>query len=326
MISIIVPIYNVDKYIDRCLNSIKSHTYTDFEVLMVDDGSTDKSTHIAKSFLQDNRFRYFYQENSGQAAARNLGLDNVRGKYVCFIDSDDYIENDYLQILLKTLKENDADIAQCGVSRVWENGRKRSLYSYKISSAIYTDIKNYILSSSFACWNKIYKVELFKNLRFPEGIKFEDFALMPQVYNRASKIASTPDYLYNYLCRSNSTTTKTKIQHDILKAQNILETSEFGRCNKDIMQIFFVRQIMGSLLWAMIQDSKYSPEVKNIMNEGLRKYPLLKETVSDSTIGTNKSSWGRMLINGNYRMAKYYALLYTLIYKSMRCIYRLVKK
>lgn len=141
MISIIVPIYNVERYIRKCLDSIANQTYKDFEVLMINDGSTDRSAEIAETYLHDNRFQLINKSNGGQGQARNIGLEKAKGEYVCFIDSDDFIASEYLEILYGLLKNNSADIAQCGVNRVWENNDRTQAYSYTgLEKAIYTNI------------------------------------------------------------------------------------------------------------------------------------------------------------------------------------------
>lgn len=325
MISVIVPIYNVEKYLNRCLDSIKNQSYSDFEVLMIDDGSTDRSQDIARSYLHDTRFKLYSQPNQGQGAARNKGLDNINGDYICFIDSDDYIEVSFLETLLNSITHNCADIAQCGVMRVWENGRKVIVKAHESGDAVYTDIDSYIRTASFSICNKIFKAGLFDNLRFPEGIKFEDFALAPQVYSRAKKIASISPRLYNYLWRNDSTTTAVKIQPDILKAQVVLEKSEIGRNNAELMAIFFVRQVMGSMLWGMIQNNEYDDSVKAIMQDGKEKYPQLGQTIDNKTIGAGKSMWGHLLLNGHYRLAGLYARMYTITYNVARKLYHLVR-
>ncbi len=319
IISIIVPIYNVEKYLAKCLDSIKNQTFQDLEVLMIDDGSTDNSGEIAKTYLTDNRFKYIHTENNGQGAARNKGLDIATGNYVCFIDSDDFISPEYIMALLNLLATNDADIAQCGVNRVWEDGKIKPYAFTGLEKKVFTDIKKYIATSSFVMVNKLYKISLFDGLRFPGKVKFEDFVLAPQVYERATSIVSTDLRLYNYLWRSNSTTTQIKIQTDILKAFHILESSSFGQHNPDLMHIFFVRQVVGSLIWAMAQQfDEYKDEIKNIMSNAVKQYPQLREYIMQEYIGKHKVFFGKQLVAGNYKMAHYYVMGYTKVYNLLR--------
>lgn len=312
MITIVVPIFNVEKYLQRCLESIQLQTYTDFEVMMVDDGSTDGSSDIARAYsMRDKRFRYIYQTNNGQGSARNNGIRMANGDYLCFVDSDDYVHSQYLELLHKTVQENDAQIASCGVERVFENGR---IVDYKITNqhgaSVIKDIEKYLLTASFSVWNKIFRKELFENLEFPERIKFEDFALMPRVYERAKCIASITDKLYYYSYRSNSTTTGTKINLDILKAQKILEDSDFGQRHPEITKIYCIRQVFGTLLWAMSQETKYKDDVKRISQDAKRRYPDINNFIGDNYIGRGKMYWGRLILNEQYYLAHIYASAY----------------
>ncbi len=325
MISVIVPIYNVEKYLRKCLDSIVNQTYKNFEVIMVNDGSTDGSEELAKQYLIDNRFRLFNQSNQGQGAARNLGIDMSKGDFICFVDSDDYISTQYLENLWAALINNKADIVQCGVQRVWEDGRSANLHPDSLKYKEYSDIKTYIQAAAFSVCDKLFKKELFHGLRFPKGIKFEDFALSPQVYERAKKIVFIPDLLYFYRWRKDSTTTSVKIQPDILKAQHLLENSKFGERNRDILEIFFIRQVMGSLLWSMMLCNESKVKIIEIIDEGIKKYPDLKESINDRTIGTGKTIWGRLLVEGRYNLAIIYAKLYNYNYIVIRHFYRLLK-
>lgn len=325
MISIIIPIYNVEDYLSSCLDSIKIQTYSDFEVLMVNDGSKDSSRDIAESFLSDCRFRLFNQINKGQGAARNIGLDNAKGDYICFVDSDDSIDPQFLEKLLQALTENNADIASCSVFRVWANGQKR-LYDFTgTEDQVYTDIGAYLKTGSFVMWNKIYRRNLFDGLRFPEGIKFEDFALAPQIYSRAKKIVSIKDALYNYLWRNDSTTTKQLVQPDILRAQRVLEISEFGKTNSDILEIYFIRQVVGSLLWSMCMVNRPNSEIAPIVQSCLEKYPEISYKIRREFIGKHKSLFGRLLLKKNYRSAKIYSITYDKTYRLLRKVYELLK-
>lgn len=326
MISVIVPIYNVENYLNRCLDSIKNQTYKDFEVLMIDDGSKDNSAEIARAYLDDPRFKYFYQHNQGLSSARNTGLDNASGEFVCFIDSDDFIELNYLETLLGSLLSNNADVAQCGMSRVQEDGKVSSMYDDRIINKTYTDISDYILTAPFSACNKLFRACLFDNLRFPVGLNFEDFATIPQIISRSKRLSSVNVSLYNYFWRSSSITNQIKIQPDILKVQHYLEETEFGKNNPDIMEIFFIRQVMGSLLWAMIQSKGYENEIKTIIGEAHRKYPQIRSKINDSNIGKLKTMWGKMLFDEHYRLAAYYSKVYTLSYNTARALHHWIKR
>ena len=126
LISVIVPIYNVEKYINRCIDSIIEQTYTNLEIILVDDGSTDNSGSICDEYAKkDNRIKVIHKENGGVSSARNVGLDTAIGQYITFVDSDDYIEKKYCEILLKTLKKQKADCVACGYNRIYKNKEEK---------------------------------------------------------------------------------------------------------------------------------------------------------------------------------------------------------
>lgn len=313
LVSVIIPIYNVERYLQRCLSSLEEQSYKNIEVLMVDDGSTDGCGEIAKAFAErDKRFIYLYQHNAGQGSARNTGMQHSTGEYYCFVDSDDYVSPYYVEYLLKGLHSAKADIAVCKVERFFDSGRrcKHKITNNECSKSETTDIKNYLLNASFSIWNKIYKRQLFDGLSFPAKMKFEDFALIPQVYARAKKIVSISETLYYYYFRRNSTTTGQKVNLDILKAQHLLEDSEFAKYNADALKVYFVRMVMGSLLWAMMQDCLYSSKVKDIIKEGKDKYPELEAFIHEKYIGVGKTIWGKLILNEHFKMAKIYIKVY----------------
>lgn len=186
---------------------------------------------------------------------------------------------------------------------------------YKITNqdgtSIITDIKQYLISASFSVWNKLFRTSLFEGeMHFPEKIKYEDFALMPRIYERAKKIVSRTDKLYYYYYRQNSTTTGVKINEDILRAQHILEDSDFGMRNKEIVEIYFVRQVMGTLLWAMTQKGGSRSKVLEIVHEGQEKYPDIAKYMTDNYIGSYKSLWGKLLLRGYYNVCRLYRCTY----------------
>ena len=124
MISVIVPVYNVEKYIERCVESVLAQTHKEFELILVDDGSTDLSGEICEKLkTKDNRIRVFHQENKGLSAARNKGLIEAAGEYITYIDSDDYVDAFYLEVLHQNAVQYHADISVCGYQRVWENNK-----------------------------------------------------------------------------------------------------------------------------------------------------------------------------------------------------------
>lgn len=204
MISIIVPVYKVEPYLRQCVDSILGQTYRDIEVLLIDDGSPDRCGEICDEYeRQDARVRVFHTENRGLSAARNLGLREARGEYIGFVDSDDWIEPDMYEVLLKRLQETGADIGVCGLWYEHEK-TKREL---KLQEDIYdsNDALSLLIEEKISnhAWNKLYKAELFQNISFPEGVFFEDIVTMHRIIEFCHRVATTQAFGYHYRQRIN---------------------------------------------------------------------------------------------------------------------------
>lgn len=206
-ISIIIPVYGVEKYIKKCLESVKNQTFKDFECLVVDDGTLDNSIKIAQEVIKDDsRFIIINKENGGQGSARNLALDIAKGDYISFIDSDDYVEADYLKLMYEKIIEENADICTCDVAFVDEDSNVVRVFKNKINKYYeeddYLQAKWYI--SNFMC-DKLFKKEIFNNHRFATKLKTnEDVQLLFRIIYK-QKIVSIENILYNYLQRKGST-------------------------------------------------------------------------------------------------------------------------
>ena len=217
MISVIVPVYNVEEYLEECLESIQYQTYTDIEVILVNDGSTDSSTEICERFCQaDSRFRLINQENKGQSAARNRGVKESVGQFIMFVDSDDIINKDVLEVLLPYMKK-DVDIVECGMTR-----NKEEFFLNKTSTIIFEgDAKEAILNCisfdavKFCAFTKLYRREIVEKIPFLEGYIYEDVFTGINYLKHIRKLVVI-DYIgYYYRVRSNSTMTKTFHEKDL---------------------------------------------------------------------------------------------------------------
>lgn len=209
LISIIVPLYNVETYLSWCLDSIMAQTYKNFELILVNDGSTDGSGRICDEYAsKDQRIKVIHQENSGPSIARNVALDLMTGEYVTFIDSDDVVHHRYLEVLLENMLNYGADISAVTFSRVSEFGKLGEAdFSGKV--ATYNPIKAikrilYQKDLENSAWGKLYKSQLFENVRFPESIYYEDLAIFYKVYEKARKIVFEQVGLYGYRKRPSS--------------------------------------------------------------------------------------------------------------------------
>ena len=228
LISIVIPIYNAEKYLEECLNSIKNQTYKNIEVIMVNDGSKDDSETICKRFSEDDaRFRYFTKVNGGVSSARNLGLDNVKGDYITFIDADDWIEEKHLELLINSIKKTNSDI---GVSsykefnnkdtyyiRVYTKQEKNLLNFEKMNRDEFLTLFPKLMSTN-VCFNnavsKLFRKDLVKNLRFDTSIKYgEDLDFYFRLYMNVDSISYVNELTYVYRIHGDSTTSNFNQEH-----------------------------------------------------------------------------------------------------------------
>ena len=204
LISIIVPVFNVDQYLEYCIESILAQTITNYEMILIDDGSTDHSPSICDRYAEKHpQIFVFHQTHLGVADTRNIGLKYSKGDYVVFVDSDDYINPKMLEILYNHLLEFKADISICSFEKVFSHS-KQELPDYDRKLCCYTNIEacEQLFSEEYldmaVCWNKLYKKDLFQNIAFPMGIIHEDEAVAYKLLYQASLIVYTNAKLYYY--------------------------------------------------------------------------------------------------------------------------------
>lgn len=201
MISVIVPVYKVVPYLRQCVESIINQTYNDLEILLIDDGSPDECGEICDEYKEkDKRVKVFHTDNRGLSAARNIGLQNAKGEYIGLIDSDDWIELDMYEVLMRGLEE--ADISVCGYDS--------SSLKVDFDGTIYrgTDVMKALLDEKVNnnMWNKLYRRELFDGVHFPEGRNYEDVAVLHKIVDRAKAVATIQGVKYHYRVRPESIT------------------------------------------------------------------------------------------------------------------------
>lgn len=238
-LSIIIPIYNAARYLEACLDSIVRQTYEDYEVIMVDDGSTDNSAEIAGKFVAaDNRFILFKKPNGGQSSARNMALDNARGKYLTFVDSDDELIDTYTYSnAVAILEQNDGvDIVHFPYFKIFPDGHREQGTCCDINGNVtlvnkkdffekvdvVTDYMNRTRELSSGQWDKVFRASIFDGLRYETGRLFEDTYISCDLYASARSIVLTPVGAYGYYMREGSTTTsnrKLKVYCDQLDSQ-----------------------------------------------------------------------------------------------------------
>lgn len=208
LISVIVPIYNVEKYLDRCVESIVNQTYKKLEIILVDDGSPDNCPQMCESWAEkDKRIKVVHKENGGLSDARNAGMPFATGEIISFIDSDDWIELDMFEKMLNRMQKDNSDIVSCGVKWVEEDGSLiRDVTSENEILDNKTAMKELLNDSKLKqhVWNKIYKYDMIKNIPFEKGKYHEDVFWSYQIVGIAKKVSIIKESFYNYVQRSNS--------------------------------------------------------------------------------------------------------------------------
>lgn len=210
MISIIVPVYNVEEFLDECVQSVVDQTYQNIEIILVDDGSTDGSAALCDAWAEkDGRVKVIHLQHEGVSVARNRGIEAAAGDYLYFIDSDDYIDKTLCQRVMDKFRESDADIVAFGLRRVTETGQTWAEIPGKDAilnreEALLALSREELRNS--AC-SKVCKKELWKDIRFPVGRLFEDTATAHKVLLQANTVCCIPDMLYYYRRREGSTVT-----------------------------------------------------------------------------------------------------------------------
>ena len=205
LVSVIIPVFNVEDYLPSCLDSVLSQTHREIEVILIDDGSTDSSGKICDEYaLKDSRIKVIHKANSGVADARNAGIDAASGDYIAFIDSDDYTDQDYIGYLLGLCTANSSDLACCS-HRVLNSGKESNYRFRKTDPGKYTgksDVMKAFLTTrllSVSVWGKLFKRELFDNIRFPAGKTFyEDDSTMYRLVSESGSavLGAEPKYVY----------------------------------------------------------------------------------------------------------------------------------
>ncbi|MBO4213040.1 MAG: glycosyltransferase family 2 protein [Clostridia bacterium] len=211
-ISVIVPVYKAEKTLGRCVDSILGQTFTDFELLLIDDGSPDRSGELCDAYAaKDGRVKVIHQENSGAAAARNVGMENAAGEYIAFVDSDDFIEPDFLKVLYDLSCRSGCDITMCNYRSINGGSVEQVLHGFAegtaldadgVKSVIFKNIVDRRTDGYFALWNKLIKAEVIRknNIRFASGMSFgEDLCFLLDLFSATGGIAFTERVLYNYL-------------------------------------------------------------------------------------------------------------------------------
>lgn len=301
MLSVIIPVYNVENYLNECLDSVINQTLEDIEIICIDDGSTDNSPHILKEYSKkDKRIKIITKENGGQATARNLGIKEAQGEYIAFVDSDDFIEPTMFEKLYTKAKDNNLDIAMCKIT-TYDNQTeeiKDNVWYYMLGvfRDFDKDIFNHKDTREFTChiavtpYNKIYKTTLLKenNILFPEGLIFEDEKFFYDTYLRAKRVSIVDEFLYYYrINRKGSTvdTIKDNDFSDIVPISKLIRETFKETDNYEDYKILLSNRFIHLQLARFTQTSqKYKENFFNLLKSDL------KEVLADRTIYDNLES------------------------------------
>ncbi|MFL0167757.1 glycosyltransferase [Candidatus Clostridium helianthi] len=282
LISVIVPVYNVEKYLPQCIDSILNQTEKNLEIILVDDGSLDNSGKICDEFSKkDDRIIVIHKKNNGLSSARNAGLEIARGNYIGFVDSDDWLDKTMYEVLLKLLKENNSDISCCDFFKTANSNDSIPHIDNDIINS-YNNIEslnnfyNGLYTQTVVAWNKLYKRELFKDISYPVGKIHEDEGTTYKLYYKANKITYTNRPLYYYRITPNSIT-----------------TSKFNKKRLDIIDVYdekvkFIKNINNeeiyskTLKWYLFKLINCYFECSNNIENNTEYLTLINQKVSET--------------------------------------------
>ncbi|MGL5933455.1 MAG: glycosyltransferase family 2 protein [Cetobacterium sp.] len=270
-ISIVVPVYNVEKYLEQCLDSILAQTFENFEVILVNDGSTDSSGEICDRYTElDKRVKVYHKKNEGVSSARNMGVEKSKGKYLIFIDSDDYITANYCKVLKDFIEELDVDIAVCRMAR--EIPRIENLSNY--SKTIFPREKSLIQMFRgklyrFSLSGKMYKTDFVKRYKFPKGMIHEDMATTYKYFLEAKNIAYIDYVGYVYFYRENSILTK---KYNAKRLDAFIHWKEILELTKDesenlLKEIYkrYLHWIVDNIFYILSSDEKKDKKLEYLL-------------------------------------------------------------
>ncbi|MBQ6494994.1 MAG: glycosyltransferase [Bacilli bacterium] len=297
-VSIIIPVYGVEKYIAKCLDSLVNQTLDDIEIIVVNDGSPDNSQKIIDKYVKKypDKVKSYIKENGGQGSARNYGIKYATGEYVGYVDSDDYVEKDMYKKLYDKAKVDDLDIVVCGSYNVVEETENKVVDLDKI---IFDDKKLNSFFGRMAVWNKIYKKKLVENMKFRSKVWYEDLDFTVNVLSKAKKVDYVNEPFYDYLIREGSTMNNSNIERNL----EILLAFDEIKDNKKYSEIIEFLAV----------DHIYISAVVRVINADGDKI-IKKDTINKliNYVDTNFA---------NYKKNKYLYLLS----RNRRIIYNLIK-
>ncbi|WP_100486944.1 glycosyltransferase family 2 protein [Sporolactobacillus pectinivorans] len=278
-ISVIVPVYNVEHYLQRCIRSVLAQSFISLEIILVDDGSTDHSGRICDLYRKrDDRIRVIHKENGGLSDARNMGVRAATGKYIGFVDSDDFIDRDMYYWLYRTLIENTADIAEAGFLKAYsdvaekENNETGRVTVYSGRQAAVSGIVNHRCTTY--AWNKLYKRELWDTFSFPKGKLFEDEFTTYKVFHACTRVAVIDRKLYYYFQRKTSIAHASFTLKSLDHCEALSEMIQFiEKQEPEALPIVSIKYLFSNIwhLQELLVNRKKVPDSKPVINRMTRE-------------------------------------------------------
>ncbi len=315
LISIIVPVYNVEKQLILCIDSLINQTYKNIEIILIDDGSTDKSKNICDEYgKKDKRIKIIHKRNGGLSDARNKGIDIAKGEYILFVDSDDYVSNDIVELLYNNMIENECEISTCSFIPFYEGTKpdtsannNKEISVFNTSQAL--EALLYQKNCTTSAWAKLYKTSLFKDIRYPLGKIHEDLPITYILFSKSKKIVISQEKKYYYLLRKNSITGSDFNEKKIEVLDFAAEETRYI-CNNypEIIKAAYNREFMEAIYTLLrLKNTKKYKDVRNRVKLIIKKYRMTiitdKKATKISKIYALSSFLG---INNIYKFHKLY--------------------
>lgn len=335
-LSIVALVYNLEKYLPRCLDSLVNQTLQDIEILCVDDGSTDSAPSIIDDYAAKypDKVKAFHKPNGGEFTTRNYGLERAQGEYVTFVDTDDYVEKDWAEKLYNAAKENDADLAVCAFERINLETDKvvcTDMTKFGYSCKKIDPKDDFVVFINPAPWNKIYRREKIKDLRFLSFRGFNDTMFLMEAYTKIDKIVFVPDVLYHYYLRYDSQIHSIN-QKDVDNLKKyLLEVKAFYKETGKYEEMKYILDLMAfihlgvSVMYRASYDK--SIDIKKMLKETIkylddnfstwRKNPFLKLTYSIKKGFKHFGLWGISLLY-KWHMEMVYIRLYRFVIDKLK--------
>lgn len=331
-ISVIVPVYNVEKYLERCINSLLDQTYSNLEIILVDDGSTDRSGQICDQYKNRDNFVVIHKENAGLGMARNTGLDVATGKYIIFVDSDDYIDDDMIQSLYEEIQRTGADTCIGGFKRVYANHTDVLKTELPRKEYIGKEVCTELLPMMFgrveglpsvemSVWKVIFSNDIIKKhrLRFPSEREFisEDIIFDTEYYPLSQKVCISPTVGYNYCCNEDSLTTR--YNKERFNKQVIL----YNELEKRVTELGIRDLAIERMYSTLVAIARYSIklEVKFSGQNGREEsYTHIQNICNNETLQTVLSEQNQSTVRLQSRMINYlirYKMINLLVFVMM---------